>query len=104
MLLDAPCSSTGTVRRHPDVVWTKTPDDIAKLAELQARMLDHALGSVAVVASQAFHVTGRAAPPALKETLDFIREAAPPLEGRTRPGPHSGAAIGAIRTRIYGAS
>ena len=43
VLLDAPCSSTGTVRRHPDVVWTKTPDDIARLAELQARMLDHAL-------------------------------------------------------------
>lgn len=39
VLLDAPCSSTGTVRRHPDVPWTKTPDDITKLADLQARML-----------------------------------------------------------------
>lgn len=43
VLLDAPCSSTGTIRRHPDVPWTKTPDDIAKLADLQARMLNHAL-------------------------------------------------------------
>ncbi|WEX11766.1 transcription antitermination factor NusB [Chelativorans sp. AA-79] len=43
ILLDAPCSSTGTVRRHPDVPWTKTPDDIAKLAELQGRLLEHAL-------------------------------------------------------------
>jgi 16S rRNA (cytosine967-C5)-methyltransferase len=42
VLLDAPCSSTGTVRRHPDVVWTKTPDDIAKLAELQLKLLLHA--------------------------------------------------------------
>lgn len=42
VLLDAPCSSTGTVRRHPDVPWTKTPADIAKLADLQARMLDAA--------------------------------------------------------------
>ncbi|MEM1375943.1 MAG: transcription antitermination factor NusB [Pseudomonadota bacterium] len=42
VLLDAPCSSTGTVRRHPDVPWTKTPDDIAKLASLQARMLQKA--------------------------------------------------------------
>ncbi|MBO6638411.1 MAG: RsmB/NOP family class I SAM-dependent RNA methyltransferase [Roseitalea sp.] len=47
VLLDAPCSSTGTVRRHPDVPWTKTPDDIAKLAALQARMLDKAAELVA---------------------------------------------------------
>lgn len=42
ILVDAPCSSTGTIRRHPDVAWTKTPDDVAKLAALQRRMLDHA--------------------------------------------------------------
>lgn len=42
VLLDAPCSSTGTIRRHPDVAWTKTPQDIEKLAGLQARLLDHA--------------------------------------------------------------
>ncbi|GAB4350444.1 MAG: RsmB/NOP family class I SAM-dependent RNA methyltransferase [Oricola sp.] len=47
VLLDAPCSSTGTVRRHPDVPFTKSPDDIAKLADLQARMLDHAAKLVA---------------------------------------------------------
>jgi 16S rRNA (cytosine967-C5)-methyltransferase len=43
ILLDAPCSSTGTTRRHPDVLWTKGPDDIAKLAALQERLLRHAL-------------------------------------------------------------
>jgi len=43
VLLDAPCSSTGTVRRHPDVPWTKTPQDIKKLATLQAKMLDKAI-------------------------------------------------------------
>ncbi len=42
VLLDAPCSSTGTVRRHPDVPWTKSPADIAKLAALQRHMLDAA--------------------------------------------------------------
>ncbi|MEO3387278.1 RsmB/NOP family class I SAM-dependent RNA methyltransferase [Mesorhizobium sp. CAU 1741] len=42
VLLDAPCSSTGTVRRHPDVPWTKGPDDVARLADLQSRMLAHA--------------------------------------------------------------
>ncbi|MDZ7822903.1 MAG: RsmB/NOP family class I SAM-dependent RNA methyltransferase [Ahrensia sp.] len=48
VLLDAPCSSTGTVRRHPDVPWTKTPDDIKKLADLQARMLDKAAEFVSI--------------------------------------------------------
>lgn len=47
VLLDAPCSSTGTVRRHPDVPWTKTAADIAKLADLQARMLARAADFVA---------------------------------------------------------
>lgn len=47
VLLDAPCSSTGTVRRHPDVPFTKSPRDIEKLADLQARMLDHAATLVA---------------------------------------------------------
>lgn len=47
VLLDAPCSSTGTVRRHPDIPWTKTDADIVKLAGLQARMLDKAAEWVA---------------------------------------------------------
>ena len=44
ILLDAPCSATGTIRRHPDVAWTKKPSDIATLAAVQAKMLDHAVG------------------------------------------------------------
>lgn len=39
VLLDAPCSSTGTIRRHPDILWTKSPSDIEKLAELQRDLL-----------------------------------------------------------------
>jgi 16S rRNA (cytosine967-C5)-methyltransferase len=43
VLLDAPCSATGTIRRHPDVPWVKTAGDIGKLAALQARLLDKAM-------------------------------------------------------------
>lgn len=43
VLLDAPCSSTGTIRRHLDIPWTKSPSDVAKLADLQERMLARAL-------------------------------------------------------------
>ena len=41
VLLDAPCSSTGTIRRHPDVAWTKTLEDVEKLAALQLKLLHH---------------------------------------------------------------
>jgi 16S rRNA (cytosine967-C5)-methyltransferase len=40
ILLDAPCSASGIVRRHPDVRWLRRPTDIPALAETQARMLD----------------------------------------------------------------
>jgi 16S rRNA (cytosine967-C5)-methyltransferase len=42
VLLDAPCSATGTFRRHPDVLWGSRAGDIAKLAAVQTRLLDAA--------------------------------------------------------------
>ncbi len=39
VLLDAPCASTGTTRRHPDIAWLKTEADIGALASLQRRLL-----------------------------------------------------------------
>lgn len=44
ILLDAPCSSTGTLRRHPDVAWLRRPTDIRALSELQAKLIDAAAG------------------------------------------------------------
>jgi 16S rRNA (cytosine967-C5)-methyltransferase len=46
VLLDAPCSATGTIRRHPDIQWLKQPKDIVTLAGLQSRMLDCAAALV----------------------------------------------------------
>jgi 16S rRNA (cytosine967-C5)-methyltransferase len=42
VLLDAPCSATGTIRRHPDVPYVKRPRDVRALAETQARLLQAA--------------------------------------------------------------
>ena len=39
ILLDAPCTASGIVRRHPDVRWLRRPTDIAQLAQVQARLL-----------------------------------------------------------------
>ncbi|WP_209872044.1 RsmB/NOP family class I SAM-dependent RNA methyltransferase [Azospirillum soli] len=46
ILLDAPCSATGAIRRHPDILRVKTPEDIAKLAKAQNRLLAHAVDLV----------------------------------------------------------
>ena len=43
VLLDAPCSSTGTIRRHPDVPWLKSEADLNVLTSLQQRLLDRAV-------------------------------------------------------------
>jgi len=47
VVLDAPCSATGTARRHPDVLWTKTETDVIKLVDLQRRLLRAAAEMVA---------------------------------------------------------
>jgi 16S rRNA (cytosine967-C5)-methyltransferase len=44
VLVDAPCSSTGTIRRHPDVPWLKSEADVSVLTSLQQRLLDRAVG------------------------------------------------------------
>jgi 16S rRNA (cytosine967-C5)-methyltransferase len=43
LLLDAPCSATGTIRRHPDLPHARDGHEIPGLVKLQARMIDHAL-------------------------------------------------------------
>ena len=56
LLLDAPCTATGTIRRHPDITWHKTPADVTRLAGLQRQLLAAALdmlepGGIMVYAS-----------------------------------------------------
>lgn len=40
ILLDAPCTASGIVRRHPDIPWLRRPSDVAQLATVQARLLE----------------------------------------------------------------
>jgi len=46
VLLDAPCSATGTIRRHPDLPYAKDGSEFGMLIDQQARMIDHALSLV----------------------------------------------------------
>lgn len=47
ILLDAPCTATGTVRRHPDVMHLKEPQDMDRLVGIQKRLLDNAVSLLA---------------------------------------------------------
>ncbi|MCR9087915.1 MAG: methyltransferase domain-containing protein [Rhodobacteraceae bacterium] len=44
VLLDAPCTATGTIRRHPDLPYLRRKDDLSALVALQAELLDRAVG------------------------------------------------------------
>lgn len=47
VLLDAPCSATGTIRRHPDIPWARRPEDIPRLVTLQRQLLAAAVEMLA---------------------------------------------------------
>jgi 16S rRNA (cytosine967-C5)-methyltransferase len=46
VLLDAPCSATGTIRRHPDIAWHKSPADVTRMAALQQQLLEAAVAMI----------------------------------------------------------
>jgi 16S rRNA (cytosine967-C5)-methyltransferase len=47
ILVDAPCSGTGTLARNPELKWRLQPEDIVRLAEMQSRILSRALDALA---------------------------------------------------------
>ena len=47
MLLDVPCTATGTIRRHPDIPHGRSAGDVSRLAAVQERLLARAAGMVA---------------------------------------------------------
>jgi 16S rRNA (cytosine967-C5)-methyltransferase len=56
ILVDAPCTASGIVRRHPDVRWLRRPDDLISMARVQAQLLD-ALWPVLKVGGRLLYVT-----------------------------------------------
>ena len=48
ILIDAPCSGTGTIRRNPDIVWKKKPQDIKKLSDLQKSMIERSVKNLPI--------------------------------------------------------
>ncbi|MGD0190282.1 MAG: RsmB/NOP family class I SAM-dependent RNA methyltransferase [Rhizomicrobium sp.] len=87
VLLDAPCSATGTIRRHPELPWIKSADDIQLCARTAAELLDAAGRMVAPGGVLVFAVCSledeeatQQASDFLRRTDDFRREAIAPAE------------------------
>lgn len=78
VLLDAPCSATGTLRRQPDVAWAKSASDIAALARLQRDMLRRAARCVAPSGTLVY-ATCSIEREEGEDHLAFVREALPEL-------------------------
>ncbi|WP_245159078.1 transcription antitermination factor NusB [Blastococcus sp. TF02A_35] len=72
VLLDAPCTGLGALRRRPEVRWRRTAEDVQPLAELQTRLLDSALRSVRVGGVVAYVTCS----PHTAETADVVDAAA----------------------------
>ncbi len=69
ILLDAPCSATGVIRRHPDIKLTRQPDDIAALATLQGELLD-AMWPTLEVGGSLLYATGSSLPTENTEVIE----------------------------------
>jgi 16S rRNA (cytosine967-C5)-methyltransferase len=86
ILLDAPCTASGIVRRHPDVRWLRRADDITALARIQAEMLD-ALWPLLSPGGRLLYATCSIFPAEGRQQIDAFLQRLPP--GAARLEPHS---------------
>jgi 16S rRNA (cytosine967-C5)-methyltransferase len=98
ILLDAPCSASGIVRRHPDVRWLRRASDLAALTALQARLLDALWptlapgGRLLYCTCSVFKAEGQAQIDAfLQRQGDAAPVASPPSPGQLLPLPDNDA-------------
>ncbi|MBT0571719.1 16S rRNA (cytosine(967)-C(5))-methyltransferase RsmB [Curvibacter sp. CHRR-16] len=85
ILLDAPCSAAGIVRRHPDIRWLRREEDIAALAELQRRIL-HALWKVLKPSGHLLYATCSLFRQEGEDTIQWFTQAMPDAVRLPAPG------------------
>lgn len=73
VLLDAPCSATGTIRRHPELPWIKSAADIDVCAATAAELLDAAADMVATGGALVFAVCSLEPEEGVEQIVDFLR-------------------------------
>ena len=77
ILLDAPCTASGIVRRHPDVRWLRRQDDIQALARIQAELLD-ALWPLLAPGGRLLYATCSIFPAEGQQQIDAFLQRLPP--------------------------
>jgi len=85
ILLDAPCSATGVIRRHPDIKLTRQADDIAALAVLQGELLDR-LWQTLEVGGMLLYATCSVMPTENREVIRAFLERTPGARELDLPG------------------
>jgi 16S rRNA (cytosine967-C5)-methyltransferase len=84
ILLDAPCTASGIVRRHPDVRWLRRPDDITALARIQAEMLD-SLWPLLAPGGRLLYATCSIFPAEGRQQIDAFLQRQPPCTALLEP-------------------
>ena len=84
ILLDAPCTASGIVRRHPDVRWLRRADDINALAKIQAELLD-ALWPLLAPGGRLLYATCSIFPAEGRQQIDAFLQRLPPSAARLEP-------------------
>jgi len=97
ILLDAPCSSTGVIRRHPDIKLLRRPEDIEHLARLQRRLLEHCIAKLSPN-GRLVYATCSVLPDENEQVIQAFLDSHPELEALPWP---AGVSLppGAIRQR-----
>jgi 16S rRNA (cytosine967-C5)-methyltransferase len=72
VLLDAPCSATGTIRRHPELPWIKSAADVNACANAAGELLDHAADMVAQNGILVFAVCSLEPEEGVRQIEDFL--------------------------------
>ncbi len=84
VLLDAPCTASGIVRRHPDVRWLRRADDITALSRIQAEMLD-SLWPLLAHGGRLLYATCSIFPAEGQQQIDAFLQRLPPGTARLEP-------------------
>ena len=89
ILLDAPCSALGVLRRHPELKWRRPPEDINRCARLQSALLDNAAKHLAIGGTLVYAVCSTFAEEGLSQVVEFLSRhpqfAIAPPDGRECP-------------------
>ena len=73
ILLDAPCSATGIFRRHPEIVFTKTQDDVNKQEILQKKLLQNLTSALKIGGELVYCTCSIARAEGEQQILDFVK-------------------------------